>query len=141
MTMTNDDDQARHRAETKQSARDSTAVLITSLVAGTVVTIALVAGVVALSLAGRELAVIVGLIGPVAAAAALLVAALGKLVSVDRKQDAQSAKLEQVAHQTNGALRAHIDSSIRAALAERDTTPTGKAHSDRVRPKPRPPAQ
>lgn len=93
------------------------AVTLAVLAAATVVIVAVVGGAVALSLAGREPAVIVGLIGPVAAAAGLLVAALGKLAQVDRKQDEQSAKLDQVAHQTNGALRQQIRDSIREEMA------------------------
>jgi uncharacterized membrane protein len=139
MGMTSDD-RARTRAEARQLTRDSSAVLITVIVASTVVAVAVVAAAVALSLAGRDLSFIVGIIGPVTAAAALLVAALGKLVAVDRKQDAQSAKLAQVADQTNGALRAHIDRSIRDALDERLGTPTprkGNRHGTGRPPPPR----
>jgi len=109
---------ARHRADQRQSARDSSAVLMTVIIASAVVACVLLASVVALSIAGRDLSVIIGLVGPAAAAAAVVIAALGKLVSVDRKQDRQTLKLDQVAHQTNGALRAHIDKSIGDALAK-----------------------
>lgn len=130
------DETARHRADQRQSARDSSAVLMTVIIASAVVAIALVAAVVALSIAGREPSVIIGLVGPVAAAAAVVIAALGKLVAVDRKQDRQTAKIDQVAHQTNGALRAHITKSIEEGLTARigprpapaPTPPARKAH-------------
>lgn len=96
--------------------KSGSAVQVTVLVGAVVIIVATLGGAVALSLAGREVSAIVGLIGPVGAAAALLVATLGKLVQLDRKTDEQTAKIEQVAEQTNGALRQHIDESIRAAL-------------------------
>lgn len=117
-------EQARQAAETRQRAADSSAVMITVVIASAVVAVALVAAVVALSLAGRDIGVIIGLVGPVAGAAAVVIAALGKLVAVDKKQDQQSQKLDQVAHQTNGALRAHIDSSVDAAFKRHAVNPT-----------------
>lgn len=104
--------------QTPQQQRDTTSVQITTLISAVVVVLAVVGAAVALSLAGRELAVIVGLITPVGAAAALLVAAIGKLSRLDKKQDEQSAKLDQVAHQTNGAMRALIREEIRAARGD-----------------------
>lgn len=108
--------------------RGNNAVTIAVIIASTFVTVAVLGGAVALSLAGRELTTIVGLIGPTAAAAAVMIAALGKLVSLDRKTDEQTEKIDQVAHQTNGALKEHIRATIkqelRAALTEQFGPPT-----------------
>jgi hypothetical protein len=111
------DDGARHRREAEQQRRDGNAVQITVIISAVVVIVAVIGGAVALSLAGREPEVIVGLIGPTAAAAGLLIAALGKLVQLDRKQDAQTEKIEQVAHQTNGAMRETMRQVMREELA------------------------
>lgn len=111
MSMTHDPQHTRPTGSGTSSAA-TVAVIISSAV----VALGVFGGAVALALAGRDLAVILGLVGPVAAAAAVMIAALGKLVSLDRKQDEQTGKLAEVAHQTNGALKAHISATIRAEV-------------------------
>jgi hypothetical protein len=96
--------------------RHNNTVAVTVIISSAVVILGVFLGAFALSYAGRDLGAIVGLIAPVGAAAGLLVAALGQLAALGRKQEQQAEKLDEVAHQTNGALREHIDRSIRSAL-------------------------
>jgi hypothetical protein len=90
----------------------------TTIVASTAVAIAILASVVALSLAGRDLAVIVGLVTPAAGASVAVIAAFGKL----------AAKIDRIAGQSNAAaelrLRRIIREEIRAMLTEYGLTPT-----------------
>lgn len=104
----------------------SNAVQVTVILAAALVVIALVAAAVALSLTGRDVAFIIGLLGPLGVAAGGIVAALGQLASLRRQTNEQTDTLNQVAHQTNGALRAHVTRAaqeaahheVRAALTE-----------------------
>lgn len=108
----------------EQQQRSSAAVQVVTLLAATVVILAVFGAVVALSLSGREPGVIAGLVGPTAAAAVGIIAALAKLSTLEKKTDEQTTKIEQVAHQTNGALREMVREEIRAALAEREQPAT-----------------
>lgn len=96
----------------------TTAVTIAVIIASAVVALGVIGAAVALALSGRDATTIIGLVGPSAAAAAVIVAALGRLVSLDRKTDEQTEKIDQVVHQTNGSQRAMVRQEIRAALAE-----------------------
>lgn len=84
-------------------------VRITVVISATVLILGITAGVIGLSLAGRELAVIVGLIAPIGAVAGAITVALGKLVQLN-------TKIDQVSHQTNGGMHATIDESVHAAV-------------------------
>lgn len=94
------------------------------LLSGTLVTIAMIGGGVALALAGRDVGFIIGIVAPIAAAAGTLLAALSKLVSLERKTDEQTETLQQIEHQTNGALRATIEASIDRAFRRRFGPPS-----------------
>lgn len=105
--------------EQQQQRSSSAAIQVVTIVAATVVILAVFGAVVALSLAGREPGVIAGLVGPTAAAAVGIIAALAKLSKLEQKTDEQTTKIEQVAHQTNGALRDTIRNELNAALDAR----------------------
>lgn len=89
------------------------------LIAGTLVTLAMIAGVILLALDGHDATFIAGIVAPTVAAAGSVLVALGKLVSLERKQDEQTETLQQIEHQTNGALREHVTNAVKRALDDR----------------------
>lgn len=104
----------------------SVAVSITMLIAGTLVTLAMIGGVILLALDGHDATFIAGIVAPTVAAAGSVLVALGKLVSLERKQDKQTETLDeqtetlqQIEHQTNGALRDHVTKAVERAFNNR----------------------
>ncbi|MDE9365484.1 hypothetical protein PZ938_07690 [Luteipulveratus sp. YIM 133132] len=94
-----------------------------TLVAGVVVFVTSVAGVVTLELAGRDPGQVLTLAGPVVAA--LLVS--GHVSNVTDRQNEQISRIEK---QTNGVLDDRIKTQTLAALAEAGVvTPDGPPHA------------
>lgn len=82
---------------------------------GVVVVLGLFGAGVALAYAGWKPESIIGVCTGLGTVAITLLVALGKLGNV---QERAADRVEQVAQQTNGALREHISTEIRTALSE-----------------------
>lgn len=118
-----------HRAPAPTSSSPATIVVL----GGVILVCALLGAGVALAFAGWKGEAIGGLLGVLGTIAGVLLAALGKLAQLGQKVD-------QVAHQTNGALQSGVQSTVRSevrsALADHGL-PAMRVTGEQTRPLPR----